>query len=606
MCGIAGIVTQDVSRYQSALDGMVAALNHRGPDGHGKLLFQNCGLGHTRLAIIDLATGQQPMPSSDRSVAVTFNGEIYGFRDIRRNLKEYPFQTTSDTEVILALYDRYGDTMMSHLPGMFAFAIWDDKRQQLLCGRDRFGEKPLYYAQTPDDTFVFASEIKAILASGLIAPEIDQAGLVRYLRRGYPYSDGSIYRNIQAVPPAHMLILREGKVSIQPYWQLPPTETRYSLSEAAERFHHLFDQAVSRQLVSDVPVGAFLSGGLDSTTVVCSASRVKPDLKTFSFDFLGSHSEIEFARTVAAARSTDHVELSADAVPVADLLLKMQDVYDEPFYDSSNIATYLLCELASKHTKVALTGDGADELLGGYPWYQYYPTTAGRHDHLFLRWTAARIMARAARILQTKSAHRLETRNIRLQLQYRYPSALTAHQNTMSIICDRELLSFGITPQPSRHYVSADCAESPADAALRDDVTDYMPSDILIKTDRAAMAHGLELRAPFLDTELAQFCISLPASFKISDSSDKILLRTAFAQEWPASIRNRQKQGFGAPILSWLARDDMKALAATLLYSSNSRLYDFLDYNGTRNFLSKSSDIQTWQLINLAAWLQRH
>lgn len=604
MCGIAGIVAPDVARIGNALDYMVGALRHRGPDGCGTHFFPNCGLGHARLAIIDLHTGQQPMLSPDGAVAVTFNGEIYGFQDLRSSLKGYSFRTSSDTEVILALYEKYGSDMLSRLPGMFAFAIWDDRRQELILGRDRFGEKPLYYALTPDGGLLFASELKAILAARLITPEVGSAGLIRYLGRGYPSADGSVYANISAVPPAHMLTFHAGKVNVRRYWQLPATRPVLSLSEAAETMRGLFARAVERQLVADVPVGAFLSGGLDSTTVVCAARRVKPDLKTFSFDFLGGHSEIRYARAVADELSTDHMELRAEDIPVADLFLQMQQVYDEPFYDSSNIATYLLCKLASEHTKVALTGDGADELVGGYSWYRYYPLEAQDSHFLFWRWTAARIAARIARFVNLDSYNRLEARNIRLKLQRTYPNVRDAHQFTMSLLREDDFRELGVARDLAMQGPVGTPGDNTVDAALRDDVTDYMPCDILVKTDRASMAHGLELRAPFLDVDLAEFCISLPATLKISGDTDKLVLRTAFANDWPAPVRNRKKQGFGAPVKEWLARPDMQELVGELLRNANSRIFEYCDFAGTTRFLDRSSEMQTWLLLNLAAWLQ--
>lgn len=603
MCGIAGIVAPEVSRYRNSLERMVRTLDHRGPDGSGTHLYQNCGLGHSRLAIVDLETGQQPMLSSDGSFAVTFNGEIYGYRDIRARFATYPFRTSSDTEVILALYERYGPDMLRHLPGMFAFAIWDDDKQQLFCARDRFGEKPLYYALTSSGAFVFGSELKAILASGLVTPRIGSNELERYLRRGYAYPDGSIYSNIKSVPPAHYVSFCQGEVTVKPYWQLPATKPNVSLAEAAGRLRDLFTRAVTRQLVADVPVGAFLSGGLDSSTVVGAAKQLEPGLKTFSFDFLDEHSEIEYARAVAEQLSTDHTELRSDATTTAELLLRIQSVYDEPFYDSSSIPTFLLCSLASEHTKVALTGDGADELFGGYTWYRNYPFTEQRPRFLFWKWTAARVAARMSRVLGLRSYAVHESRNIRLSLQHRFPTVLAAHQRTMSIIPDEHLHKLGIAPQGQQRVTEANYQDNDLDAALRNDLTDYMPADILVKTDRAAMANSLELRAPFLDIDLAEYCISLPPELKVTSDADKVVLRESYSQVWPVEVRNRAKQGFGAPLQRWLAQPDMSELKSDLLHDRQSPLYDHCDYAGTINFLRTAAPIQVWLLLTLAAWL---
>lgn len=605
MCGIAGIVVQDAVRHRPALENMVSSLRHRGPDGNGTRYFGSCGLGHTRLAIVDPAGGQQPMCSADNSIAITFNGEIYGYRELRNTLSGYPFRTHSDTEVLLAMYREYGTAMPERLPGMFAFAIWDDRSRQLVCARDRFGEKPLYYALADDGTLVFASEIKAILASGLITPEISRTAMLRYLRRGYPYPDGSIYRNIHAVPPGHCMTFSDGRIRLSRYWQLPPPAPPLSLEDAAGRCRELFTQAIRRQLVADVPVGAFLSGGLDSSTVVCTAARLNPDIRTFSFDFLGSHSEIEYARAVAAEQATELVELAADNVPVADLLLDMQAVYDEPFHDSSSIATFLLCKLTSQHTRVALTGDGADELFGGYSWYRSYPDGDRRDSMVFWKWNAARLAARAAAAIGHAGTARLQASSHRLMLQHNFPQVLDAHEYTMSLIKDPDLHDMGMQPVSPPDTMSARYPDNTVDAVMRNDIADYMPGDILVKTDRASMANSLELRAPFLDVDLAEFCIGLPASLKVSDPAGKRLLRAAFAQDWPASLRRRHKQGFGAPVERWLARDDIVALSDELLHNSRSALFGHCDFAGTGKFLRRATAMQKWQLLNLAAWFSQ-
>jgi asparagine synthase (glutamine-hydrolysing) len=370
MCGIAGIVADSPRGYEDRVWEMVNCLGHRGPDGSGVHIFDNCILGHTRLTIVDLETGSQPMLCALTDVGVTFNGEVYGYKTIRAAIPDYPFRTKSDTEVLLALYHHHGRSLPEKLPGMFSFAIWDNRMRELFCARDRFGEKPFYYAQGARGEFLFASEIKALLASGLVTPVLDEEAVAHYMKYLYVHPHRSIYRNIHALPPAHYLRYAEGKIQVERYWTLPDTDSKIELPEAADQFRMLFEQAVSRQLVADVPVGAFLSGGLDSSTVVAVASRFCPKLHTYSFAFEDSVSELPFAREVAARYRTEHVELADDTVDIAELLVAMQQVYDEPFADSSNIPTYMISRLAREHTKVILTGDGGDELLAGYPWYR--------------------------------------------------------------------------------------------------------------------------------------------------------------------------------------------------------------------------------------------
>src|ERR1041384_3119965 len=372
MCGIAGILAPEVSRHASSLDRMVAALRHRGPDGRGTHLFSGCALGHTRLSIIDLEGGAQPMLTPDGQRAVVFNGEIYGYKSLRARLGgEYSFRTSSDTEVLLALHARHGDAMLDSLPGMFAFAIWDERRRRLFCARDRFGEKPFFYAVAPDGAFVFASEIKAILASGLIEPELDRDSVAHYLQYLYVHPHRTIYRNVHVLPPAHRLIYADGRIDVAPYWMLPASSGPIGLDDAAERFRTLLGRAVSNQLIADVPVGAFLSGGLDSSTIVALAAAERGRCKTFSFGFAPAIDELPFARGIADRYGTEHFEVSDAGLDVAAALTHMADVYDEPFGDSSNIPTFLLCQQARRQVTVALTGEGADELLGGYTfWYR--------------------------------------------------------------------------------------------------------------------------------------------------------------------------------------------------------------------------------------------
>ena len=330
-----------------------------------------CIFGHVRLSIVDLGSGQQPMLSSDKNEAIVFNGEIYGYKDIKKSLGDYAFATNSDTEIILALYKRYGHDLVDKLPGMFSFALWDERKKELFCARDRFGEKPFYYAYGTGGELVFASEIKSILASGLIEPKIDAGSVAHYLKHLYVNPYKTIYSNIFVLPPAHTLAYSDGKLTIRRYWQPPAIDNNIGLEEAARKFKDLFSKAVASQLVADVPVGAFLSGGIDSSSVVAIASQYQKKLKTLSFHFKDGINELPFAREIAAKYGTEHIELFDRDHDIGTLLLKMNDIYDEPFADSSNIPTYLISKLAREHVKVVLTGDGGDELLGGYAsWYR--------------------------------------------------------------------------------------------------------------------------------------------------------------------------------------------------------------------------------------------
>jgi asparagine synthase (glutamine-hydrolysing) len=604
MCGIAGIVAETIEgHHRDALRRMTDILAHRGPDGEGQDVFAKCALGHRRLAIVDLAAGAQPMRSSDGALAITFNGEIYGYQDLRTQLSDYPFRTRSDTEVILALYQRDGQQALEVLPGMFAFAIWDEARRELFCARDRFGEKPLYYAIGRGGEFVFASEIKGVLASGLVTPVMDRYAVLRYLQRQCVRADQSIYENVRALPPACCLTYRNGHVEVRRYWSPPEIDSDIGADEAVEQFRALLKSAVSRQLVADVPVGAFLSGGLDSSTICLVASGLASDLRTFSFDFDGDHSEVAYARAVAKAYSTRHTELATQDVDIAEQLLRMQAVYDEPFGDTSAIPTYLLSREAGRHVKVALTGDGGDELFGGYQWYRplLWMEQEGRVG--LLRWIAARVLNRVYRLGGMPGASARELRIMGLAYGRAHTSTLAAHRQQLSCFGRPDLERMGLVDELRSGEPENNSESGSIEDAIRLDVEDYMPADILTKIDRASMAHGLELRAPFLDVEFASFCLSLPYRLKLSSHQDKIILREAFAARWPASVQTRSKQGFGAPLERWFQDPGVRELERRFLEDAGAPVYDIISYKGTQEILRRNNLMQRWTLLVLGAWL---
>lgn len=606
MCGIAGIVAPEAERYDDHLQRMIATLGHRGPDESGTYFFKNCALGHTRLSVVDLSTGQQPMLSPVDPVGITFNGEIYGYKSVRASLGDFPFRTTSDTEVILALYQRYGVKMFSRLPGMFAFAIWDHRRQELLCARDRFGEKPFFYAFGRKGEFIFASEIKALLASGLVEPVLNRDAIAYYLKYLYVHPHKTVYRNIHTLPAAHLLRYRDGRESLERYWCLPEPRNDIEMTEAAQELARLFDQAVSACLVADVPVAAFLSGGLDSSTVVAIASRHQAKLKTFSFGFADTISELPFARHVADLYKTEHVQIADQEADIGTLLVAMQDIFDEPFADSSNIPTYLISRSARQHTKVALTGDGADELLAGYSfWYNpllYMQEAEDKHAELaFFVRIGAKLARRAGVLLNTTVEHKLKG----MEYRGRYRSVAQAHAAQKQYFTDHEINQFGLYPAAKSLMRPANDAFHTIDDALRMDIEDYMPGDILVKLDRASMANGLELRAPFLDVDFASFCISLPYRLKINTEHGKLILRHAMANLWPPPVRKRGKQGFGAPVNQWLKRDSVKALKEQYLNDRRQKLFSLLPFERTRSAVNHD-DSKTWILLVLALWLDKH
>ena len=606
MCGIAGIVAPAAERYRDAVERMVDAIRHRGPDGSGINIFPDCALGHVRLSIVDLTSGGQPMLSADGQSAITFNGEIYGFREIRRELEtEHQFRTTSDTEVILALYDKYGENLFRHLPGMFGFALWDEQRRQLIAGRDRFGEKPFFYAWGDGGEFLFASEIKSLLASNLFKPQINRASVAHYLRYLYVHPHQTIYSNVFTLPPAHQLRLRDGKLAVERYWDLPPARERISADEAVDEFQRLFTQAVERQLIADVPVGAFLSGGLDSSSVVAVASRTYPDLNTYSFGFGDSVNELPFAKEIAQKYGTHHNELEDDGADIADLLVEMARVFDEPFGDSSNIPTYLISQAARHFGKVVITGDGGDELLAGYDyWYRrlWEMGQAARYPQFAqdVAWRGRRVVSKFD--LLTPAMWRRLVSGV--EMRKAYQSTANAHAKQREVFTVEQLAGLDFHDSKSTPNGNGDVQiDDSLDAVMRADLSDYLPGDILVKIDRASMAHGLELRAPFLDVDFASFCISLPVRLKITAREEKWILRRSYEQAWTESIRARKKCGFGAPVNSWLKHPSVMALKQRILDDPGHAIFSLVPYDTSRCFVD-ADDYRTWTLLVLGLWLE--
>lgn len=606
MCGIIGIIAKSSPGHTERAKIMLRSLEHRGPDGEGVATFDSCTLGHRRLSIIDLSTGAQPMYNADKMVAVTFNGEIYGYQDIKKRLSSYPFRTTSDTEVILALYEAHGENFVKELPGAFSFALWDDRSQTLIAARDRFGEKPFYYALGKNGEFIFASEIKAILASGLVDPIISKDSIAHYLHKLYVPPTKTIYENVYTLPPAHTLIHKDGKFSVSRYWNLPEINEAITLEEAVPKFKRLLEDAVRKQLVADVPVGAFLSGGLDSTTVVALASKLSPKIKTFSFGYEGTKNELHFARMAAEKYGTKHYELHDIQYDIAELLLKMADVYDEPFADSSNISTYLISRLTREHTTVVLSGDGGDELLGGY--YGWYRSLLAMGDKEILSFPGKvlfmKIVSQIALRTNHKNKAQLISKTRGLYYRSRYKDVFEAHRASNVFFKESEIKKLGLTGTVYKMTPSWKLSGT-VDDAMKSDIEDYMPGDILTKIDRASMANSLELRAPFLDVPFAEFAISLPHRLKIDPSEEKIILRRAFEELWPEPIRKRTKLGFGAPVHIWLKKPKVKELINEYLNDPHKKIFNYISFEQSRKYIL-STDYKVWILLNLSIWMEKH
>ncbi|HKR05403.1 MAG TPA: asparagine synthase (glutamine-hydrolyzing) [Bacteroidia bacterium] len=603
MCGIAGIIAESVSGYRENLFAMMNSLRHRGPDGEGSFFFDQCAFGHRRLSIVDLECGHQPMFNNSKNTAIIFNGEIYGYKKIREQLKDYPFSTKSDTEVILALYEKYDRHFLQHLPGMFSLAIWNEEKKELICARDRFGEKPFYYAYGKRNEFIFASEIKAIIASGLVEPVLDKNSLDHYLKYLYIHPHQTVYKNIFTLPPAHILTLKQGRLKVEKYWELPQTDHKISLQEAETEFKKLFTEAVEKQLVADVPVGAFLSGGLDSSSVVAAASGLKQGLNTFAFAFEQGANELPFAKIIAEKYNTEHVVLEDKHEDIGELLLEMQNVYDEPFADSSNIPTYLISKYAGKYHKVVLTGDGGDEMLGGYTsWYRPLLNLQKKSENN----AADKMISQFLKVILslTKGNVYEKIRNQLNQSDQIKNKTFIAQQHLaqLAFFDDKEIQKLSIESQQS---ILKNKFTNTVDDAIRMDIENYMPGDILVKTDRASMANNLELRSPFLDVDLASFCISLPYTMKISNETDKIILKNTLREWLPAEILNRKKQGFGAPVNHWLKLKSVAALKRDFLNDKNKKIFSVLPFEIIQKMIQQD-DYKTWQLLVLSMWMENH
>ena len=596
MCGIAAIIAPDATGRRPALEAMLGRILHRGPDATGVLVADGCAFAHARLAVIDLAGGDQPMRDASERFAITYNGEIYNYRELRDELRAagHRFITSSDTEVILAAWQEWGSGCVDRFRGMFAFAIWDRQERSLFAARDLFGEKPFYFVHD-GERLLIASELKAIVASRLVEPRLSMRAVDAYLALGYLPPEVCIYDNVRTLPPAHYLTFAGDRVTTTRYWAPTPRPQPMTLDDAAAEVRRLMQQAVARQLVADTPVGAFLSGGHDSSTIVAlmAGSGITP--KTFSVGFEFDN-ELPFAAAVARQYATEHHELDLASPPVGALLERMASVYDEPIGDSSHIPTFLVAEYARSHVKVVLGGDGGDELFGGYGWHSRLDRARQARGGR-LRWLLLRAAAKATR------QRALDASSDALGLKVRWPDPWRA------AIMARIVLSAGERRALWRSGANDSGIETSAgpgsdvqglDRGFYFDLTNYLSGDLLVKVDRAAMAHGLETRTPFLDRDLAEFALSIPADLKVRGDERRIVYREAFAPLWPEVVRRRSKRGFSPPIAKWLQREDVRPLLARV-YAAGSPLRRLLP--GLPSAPRNDRPLQTWTLLSLGLWL---
>lgn len=619
MCGIVGIYLKPPYRNGDADEGMLQvgrrmleSLHFRGPDECHLVMSDAVVLGHTRLSIIDLSTGTQPIYNEDRTIAVILNGEIYNYRELRRELaaKGHCFRTHSDTEVIVHLYEEMGEALFSRLNGMFSILIHDRKKDLVLGARDRVGEKPFVYCETGTGVF-FASEIKALLQVPGVARTIDPVALALYLKNLAVPAPCTIFSKIRKLQPAHYIKVQGTVLEIRRYWT-PHLAVDWNADEKRifEEFQAIFSEAVRSRTIADVPLGVFLSGGIDSSAVVAFMSRhCSGPVKTFSVGFGDEIDERPFARIVADRYQTQHTELFVDQ-KIEDVVVDVLEYFDEPFGDSSAVPTYLVAREARKHVKVVLTGDGGDELFAGYSSYLSQKYIRGN-----------RLTSRAYRDI-----NRLSKATLGKTLHDRWYSRVASayakqHLDEVRSIysADEIFRMVGVEPEKIRRYynnnkwLDLDSGDS-LSCAYEFDTNYYLPDDLLKKVDMASMMTSLECRAPFLDHHLVEFAMKIPPNLKVKNDILKYVLKQSLVQDLPAEILCRPKTGFGAPQESWMRRQLKPQLLDYLAPGCHCEslipraIIDGVtkEFYGSERCASWRLPSKLWLLFVLEVWLRKY
>lgn len=626
MCGIAGVVyaCSDRPVDPTVLQRMTDAVAHRGPDAQGLWRQPGVGLAHRRLSIVDLDSGRQPIGNEDGTVQIVFNGEIYNFRELRDELvsKGHVFRTYSDTEVIVHLYEELGERCVERLRGMFAFAIWDARNRRLFLARDRVGIKPLFVSLNKD-RIVFGSELKALLAHGDIKRDIDAAAMDEYLTYGIIPGRRCIFRGVEKLQPGFTLTVdvERWKITQRRYWQLQfRADDTLSVDAWREAVLEKLRESVALHLMADVPVGSFLSGGIDSSIVTGLASRAMPvPLQTFSMGFREAQfNELPAAREIAEHFGTEHIEevVSPDA---AALLPELTRFYDEPFADSSAIPTYLVSRLASRHVKVVLSGDGGDEALGGYSRYAHDLRENSIRNLLpaWLRrpwlkclaqmWPKADWLPRPLRLKTLLTNVSLDpaaayANTLSLCRQPQRGQLLHPHLREMANENDSTTAAFdGFTSARSEDGLSGMIAA---------DMATLLPDDYLVKVDRASMAHGLEVRPPMLDHEFLELCARVPSRWKIRNGQTKWLLRETAGSLLPRSVLKRPKQGFEIPLDQWM-RGPLQDMFRETVLSKHAALSSLIDQSTAETIFDRHVSgsgrhgSTLWSLLALGCWSEQ-
>jgi asparagine synthase (glutamine-hydrolysing) len=628
MCGIAGIF--DTQGKAPPSEHVLNAMNqiqfHRGPDEGSVFVDEKIGLAHRRLSIIDISTGQQPMFNVQRTAAIVFNGEVYNFQPLREELIAlgFEFHTHSDTEVILQAYCAWGEKSVERLRGMFAYAIWDFQQQKLFVARDRLGIKPLYYAMLDNGQFIFGSELKVVEQHPQLLRDMDKLAVEDYFAFGYIPEPRTIYSQVRKLEPGHQLVLQTGSkaAKITQYWQVSFAEQLNQSEESIqEELIHRLKEAVDIRLLAEVPLGAFLSGGVDSSAIVALMAEIQGDrpVNTCSIGFdVKNYNETEFADLVVDRYKTDH-QLEVVSSDDFDLIDKLAGMYDEPYADSSAIPTYRVCELAKKRVTVCLSGDGGDEIFGGYRRHKWHMleekirsvVPSGVRSPVFnflgnyypkLDW--------APKFLRAKSTFQALQRD-----------SLAAYLHTMSFVPDarrdklfstdfkRELGGYHALEVFKRHAKDFDGDDALSLIQFLDMKT-YLPGDILTKVDRASMAHSLEVRVPIIDHEFLQWSNKIPSKYKLEGSNGKAIFKRSLESRLPNDVLYRDKMGFGVPISKWFRGPLKDKLRQRILKGKmiDSGMFDeSVLHNMVEGHISgaQENDQMLWAMMMFEAFLQR-
>lgn len=617
MCGIAGIISEDRGIDAGTIRRMCETVVHRGPDDEGIFVDGGAAIGMRRLSIIDVAGGQQPIFNEDRTIWTVFNGEIYNFRDLRKELdcRGHRFRSNSDTETIVHLYEEYGSDCVQKLRGMFAFALYDRPRRKLLLARDRLGIKPLHYSHQKG-RLLFGSEIKAILAIAPELREINQQALLYYFYFGYIPDPLTAFTAIRRLPPGHVLEFEHGETRLRQYWDLPrySTHSPRSEEECVEEMENRLEEAVRLHLIADVPLGAMLSGGVDSSTVVALMTRAtNRPVKTFSIGFRHSDfNEADSARRVAEQFETEHYELILEP-DIVDTIATLSEALEEPFGDSSMLPTFYVSQLARRHVKVVLSGDGGDELFAGYDRYAVH---LHRRERLRVpEWAGRAYRERIHRLVPGALPGKSMAYSISLGWKERYLEgvSLVPFQREFGLLSQDFVQSCsGAEPLNSfRDMLDRAPADDPLSRVLYLDTKTYLPGDILTKVDRMSMLNSLEARVPLLDHEFVAWVTALGPEWKMREGSTKYIFRKLAQRVGvPCSVLDRKKQGFSLPLVHWM-RHELKDSILSILTDAQVSQQGYFNAKGIQRLIGehmqgrRDHSARIWRFFMFELWHRR-